>query len=81
MNARLLNLKRKSKNFVLVGNDNEINIQDEVARLENKSRTLTESIFANLKPWDISQLSRHPQRPYLLDYVDRIFDEFHELAW
>ena len=48
-------------------------------RLENKCRTLTESIFANLKPWDISQLSRHPQRPYLLDYLDRIFDEFHEL--
>jgi acetyl-CoA carboxylase carboxyl transferase subunit alpha len=72
-------LEAKIEELRLVGNDNEINIQDEVARLENKSRTLTESIFANLKPWDISQLSRHPQRPYLLDYVDRIFDEFHEL--
>ena len=72
-------LEAKIEELRLVGNDNEINIQDEVARLENKSRSLTESIFANLKPWDISQLSRHPQRPYLLDYVDRIFEEFHEL--
>ena len=72
-------LEAKIEELRLVGNDNEINIQDEIARLENKSRSLTESIFANLKPWDISQLSRHPQRPYMLDYVDRIFDEFHEL--
>jgi acetyl-CoA carboxylase carboxyl transferase subunit alpha len=72
-------LEAKIEELRLVGNDNEINIQDEITRLENKSRTLTESIFASLKPWDVSQLSRHPQRPYLLDYVDRIFDEFHEL--
>jgi acetyl-CoA carboxylase carboxyl transferase subunit alpha len=72
-------LEAKIEELRLVGDDNEINIQDEITRLENKSRSLTESIFANLKPWDISQLSRHPQRPYMLDYVDRIFDEFHEL--
>jgi acetyl-CoA carboxylase carboxyl transferase subunit alpha len=72
-------LEAKIEELRLVGNDNEINIQDEITRLENKSRTLTESIFASLKPWDVSQLSRHPQRPYMLDYVDRIFDEFHEL--
>jgi acetyl-CoA carboxylase carboxyl transferase subunit alpha len=72
-------LEAKIEELRLVGDDNEINIQDEITRLENKSRSLTESIFANLKPWDISQLSRHPQRPYMLDYVDRIFEEFHEL--
>ncbi len=72
-------LEAKIEELRLVGNDNEINIQDEITRLESKSRSLTESIFSNLKPWDISQLSRHPQRPYMLDYIDRIFDEFHEL--
>ncbi|MCM8855878.1 MAG: acetyl-CoA carboxylase carboxyl transferase subunit alpha [Candidatus Thiodiazotropha sp.] len=72
-------LDAKIEELRLVGSDNEINIQDEIARLENKCQTLTESIFSNLKPWDISQLSRHPQRPYVLDYIDRIFDEFHEL--
>ncbi len=72
-------LEAKIEELRLVGSDNEINIQDEIARLENKCQSLTESIFSNLKPWDISQLSRHPQRPYVLDYIDRIFDEFHEL--
>jgi len=62
-----------------VGNDNEINIEEEIERLENKSRDLTESIFAKLTPWQISQLSRHPQRPYLLDYVERMCDDFQEL--
>jgi acetyl-CoA carboxylase carboxyl transferase subunit alpha len=72
-------LEAKIEELRLVGNDNEINIQDEITRLENKSRSLTESIFSNLKPWQISQLSRHPQRPYMLDYVELVFDEFHEL--
>ncbi len=72
-------LEAKIEELRLVGNDNEINIQDEISRLENKSRSLTESIFSNLKPWQISQLSRHPQRPYMLDYVELVFDEFHEL--
>ncbi|NTV38196.1 MAG: acetyl-CoA carboxylase carboxyltransferase subunit alpha, partial [Anaerolineales bacterium] len=61
------------------GHDNEINIQEEIDRLEKKSRALTESIFATLTPWQISQLSRHPQRPYLLDYIRRIFEDFQEL--
>ncbi|MEN8168434.1 MAG: acetyl-CoA carboxylase carboxyl transferase subunit alpha [Pseudomonadota bacterium] len=72
-------LEAKIEELRLVGNDNEINIQDEITRLENKSQSLTESIFSNLKPWEISQLSRHPQRPYMLDYVELVFDEFHEL--
>ncbi|MBA1444896.1 MAG: acetyl-CoA carboxylase carboxyl transferase subunit alpha [Chromatiales bacterium] len=72
-------LEAKIEELRLVGDDNEINIQDEITRLESKSRTLTETIFSGLNPWQISQLARHPQRPYLLDYVGRIFDEFHEL--
>ena len=63
----------------LVGNDNEINIQDEISRLEAKSRTLTESIFSNLKPWQVAQIARHPQRPYMLDYISRIFEDFQQL--
>jgi acetyl-CoA carboxylase carboxyl transferase subunit alpha len=62
-----------------VGTDSEINIQDEIATLENKNRDLTESIFNNLKPWQISQVARHPLRPYFLDYVSRIFDDFEEM--
>jgi acetyl-CoA carboxylase carboxyl transferase subunit alpha len=72
-------LEAKIEELRLVGDDNEINIQDEITRLENKSRTLTESIFSSLKPWQISQLARHPQRPYMLDYIKRIFEDFQEL--
>ncbi|MTW20692.1 acetyl-CoA carboxylase carboxyltransferase subunit alpha [Allochromatium palmeri] len=72
-------LEAKIEELRLVGHDNELNIQEEIERLQAKCRTLTESIFSSLTPWQISQLSRHPQRPYLLDYVRRVFDEFHEL--
>ncbi len=72
-------LQAKIEELRLVGSDNEINIQEEVERLESKSRSLTENIFSNLTPWQISQIARHPLRPYTLDYVPRIFDEFEEL--
>ena len=72
-------LEAKIEELRLVGDDAEINIEEEIARLHAKSLSLTESIFSNLTPWQISQLSRHPQRPYLLDYVKRIFDDFQEL--
>ncbi len=72
-------LEAKIEELRLVGDDNEINIQDEIQRLESKSNALTESIFSNLSPWQISQMSRHPQRPYTLDYVKRLFTEFSEL--
>lgn len=72
-------LTAKIKELRHVGDDNEINIEEEIERLESKSRDLTESIFAKLTPWQISQLSRHPQRPYLMDYVERICDDFQEL--
>jgi len=57
----------------------EISIADEIARLQKKSRRLTETVFASLNPWQIAQLARHPQRPYTLDYLQRIASEFHEL--
>ncbi len=72
-------LEAKIEELRLVGDDNEINIQDEIQRLESKSRTLTESIFSSLTPWQVSQLSRHPQRPYSLDYFKRIITDFTEL--
>ncbi len=72
-------LEAKIEELRLVGDDNELNIQEEIERLHTKCVARTESIFSSLTPWQISQLSRHPQRPYLLDYVRRIFDEFHEL--
>jgi acetyl-CoA carboxylase carboxyl transferase subunit alpha len=59
--------------------ENDLNINDEVNRLRAKSRKLTESIFTSLTPWQISQLARHPLRPYTLDYVARIFTDFEEL--
>ncbi len=72
-------LEAKIEELRLVGDDAEINIQDEISRLETKSRSLTESIFSNLKPWQIAQLARHPQRPYMTDYAKLIFDDFLEL--
>src|SRR5690606_31915940 len=55
------------------------NIGDEIARLQDKSESLTESIFGNLTSWQIARLARHPQRPYTLDYIKHLFTEFEEL--
>lgn len=62
-----------------VGSDNAINLDEEIQRLQSKMRQKLTSIFKDLSPWQISQLSRHPLRPYTLDYIDFLFDEFHEL--
>lgn len=59
--------------------NNELNINEEINRLQAKSRKLTESIFSSLSAWQIAQLARHPQRPYTLDYIERIFTDFEEL--
>lgn len=72
-------LEAKIEELRYVGSDNEINIGDEISRLKSKSQDLTESIFSNLKAAQIAQLSRHPQRPYFMDYVERIFTDFEEL--
>jgi acetyl-CoA carboxylase carboxyl transferase subunit alpha len=72
-------LEAKIEELRYVSNDNEINISEEITRLEAKSKTLTESIFAKLTSWQIAQLARHPERPYTLDYIERIFTHFEEL--
>lgn len=72
-------LEDKIEELRLVGNDADVNISEEINRLQNKSISLTESIFADLKPWDIARLARHPQRPYTLDYIEEMFTDFDEL--
>lgn len=72
-------LEAKIDELKHVGVGDDINIADEIARLQKKSTKLTESIFNSLTPWQISQLARHPQRPYPLDYFQRVFDNFQEL--
>lgn len=72
-------LEAKIGELRLLGDDAEINIQEEIERLEEKSRKLTESLFSALSPWQISQLARHPLRPYTLDYIERIVDDFEGL--
>jgi acetyl-CoA carboxylase carboxyl transferase subunit alpha len=72
-------LEAKIEELRRVGFDHEINISEEIARLEEKCRKLTASVFSSLTAWQISQLSRHPLRPYTLDYLQLIFTDFHEL--
>ena len=72
-------LEAKIEELRYVGDDAEININEEIGHLQAKSRSLTESIFAKLDAWQISQLARHPQRPYALDYIGKIFTDFEEL--
>lgn len=72
-------LEAKIEELKHVTCDPEINIEEEIARLQAKSRQLTVSIFASLTPWQITQLARHPQRPYTLDFIGAISTEFTEL--
>ncbi|MDG1945315.1 MAG: acetyl-CoA carboxylase carboxyltransferase subunit alpha [Halioglobus sp.] len=72
-------LEVKIEELRLVGSDNEINISSEIDTLRDKSTKLTEKIYSNLSAWEIVKVARHPQRPYTLDYIPRIFNEFDEL--
>jgi acetyl-CoA carboxylase carboxyl transferase subunit alpha len=72
-------LEAKISELRLVGTDNEINISEEIENLKNKSLKLTEKIYTNLSSWQISQVARHPLRPYTLDYIEHIFTDFDEL--
>ena len=72
-------LEAKIEELRYVGNDQEININEEIKRLQKRSRELTESIFSRLSAWQVAQIARHPQRPYTLDYIARIFTDFEEL--
>ncbi|MGI9303646.1 MAG: acetyl-CoA carboxylase carboxyltransferase subunit alpha [Gammaproteobacteria bacterium] len=72
-------LEAKIEELRYVSDDSEININDEINRLERKRDTLIKTIFSNLTPWNITQLARHPRRPYTLDYVAGMCTEFNEL--
>ena len=71
-------LEAKIRELRLVGDDNELNINEEIQRLKDKSSRLTEKIYSKLTPWQISQVARHPLRPYTLDYIEHLFTEFDE---
>jgi len=72
-------LEAKIEELRFVGDDAEININEEVSRLRGKSEALTRSIFAKLSAWQIAQVARHPMRPYTLDYLEMIAPDFQEL--
>ncbi len=74
-------LDAKIEELRFVGDDvnEEINLNEEIARLQAKSKTLTKAIFSKHTPWQTAQLARHPHRPYTLDYIEKLFTEFTEL--
>lgn len=72
-------LSAKIEELRKLGNDSEVNVGEEIKRLEQKKTELTQAIFRSLTTWQIVQLARHPQRPYFLDYAQRIFTDFDEL--
>ena len=72
-------LEMKIEELKSVVDDSAINISDEIDRLKSKSHKLTQSIYSDLSPWDIVRVARHPLRPYSLDYIPLVFDDFDEL--
>lgn len=72
-------LENKIEQLRYVQDDSALDISDEIGRLQKKSQSLTKDIYAKLTPWQISQVSRHPQRPYTLDYIEHLFTDFEEL--
>ncbi len=72
-------LEAKIDELRLVESDNEFNLNEEISRLQVKSKSLIESIFSNLSPWQVAQLARHPKRPYTSDYIKNLFENFTEL--
>ena len=75
----IADLEAKIEALRLVGNDNDLNISEEIAKLSDKSVSLTESIFSNLSAAQVSKVSRHPQRPHTINYIASLFDDFDEL--
>src|ERR1700712_3067508 len=72
-------LEAKIEELRFVQDDSAVDISEEIERLSKKSQQLTKDLYANLTPWQVSQIARHPQRPYTLDYVNELFTDFHEL--
>ena len=65
---------------LVTNNSDDVDLQDEISRLEKKNAELTKKIFNDMKPWDVAKMARHPQRPYTLDYIEHVFTDFDELA-
>jgi acetyl-CoA carboxylase carboxyl transferase subunit alpha len=72
-------LESKIEELRYVQNESAVDISEEIERLDKKSLQLTKDIYAQLTPWQVTQIARHPQRPYTLDYVSEIFTDFQEL--
>jgi acetyl-CoA carboxylase carboxyl transferase subunit alpha len=72
-------LEQKVEELRFVQDESAVDISEEISRLQKKSEGLTKDLYAKLSPWQISQVARHPQRPYTLDYINEIFTDFHEL--
>ena len=72
-------LETKIDELRYVQNESAVDISEEIDRLAAKSQQLTKEIYSNLNPWQVTQIARHPQRPYTLDYVAEVFTDFHEL--
>ena len=72
-------LESKIEELRFVQDDSALDISEEIGRLQKKSEALTKEVYAKLTPWQISQVSRHPQRPYTLDYISNLFTDFEEL--
>ncbi len=77
--APIAELESKIDELRYVQNESAVDISDEIERLDQKSQQLTKDIYGKLTPWQVTQIARHPQRPYTLDYVNEVFTEFHEL--
>ncbi|MDD3884791.1 MAG: acetyl-CoA carboxylase carboxyltransferase subunit alpha [Gallionella sp.] len=77
--APVADLEEKIEQLRYMQDDSALDIADEIDRLSKKSESLTKDIYAKLTPWQISQVSRHPQRPYTLDYIEHLFTDFEEL--
>ena len=72
-------LEAKIEELRYVQDDSAIDISEEIQRLQKKSQVLTKDLYSKLTPWQVSQVARHPQRPYTLDYVAELFTDFEEL--
>ncbi|WP_029001772.1 acetyl-CoA carboxylase carboxyltransferase subunit alpha [Azohydromonas australica] len=72
-------LEGKIEELRYVQTESAVDISEEIERLQKKSLQLTKDIYANLTPWQVTQIARHPQRPYTLDYTNEIFSDFQEL--
>ena len=73
------NLENKIEELRSIGSDGQVNIIEEINVLQKKCNILIKDIYSNLTPWQITQIARHPDRPYTLDYINLIFKNFHEL--